>query len=47
MNLLDLPAYGTYQHTYAELLAVHDALITAADDRVTTAQAEASRERAQ
>jgi len=35
VNLLDLPAYGTYQHTYAELLAVHDALITAADDRVT------------
>jgi hypothetical protein len=35
VNLLDLPAYGTYQHTYAELLAVHDVLITAADDRVT------------
>jgi len=35
VNLLDLPAYGTYQHTYAELLAVHDALITAAGDRVT------------
>ena len=35
VNLLDLPAYGTYQHTYAELLATHDALITAAGDRVT------------
>jgi hypothetical protein len=35
VNLLDLPAYGTYQHTYAELLAAHDALITAAGDRVT------------
>jgi hypothetical protein len=35
VNLLDLPAYGTYQHTYAELLAAHDALITTAGDRVT------------
>ncbi|MEU1605722.1 hypothetical protein [Micromonospora matsumotoense] len=35
VNLLDLPAYGTYQHTYAELLAAHDALVTAAGDRVT------------
>ena len=35
VNLLDLPAYGTYQHTYAELLAAHDALITVAGDRVT------------
>ncbi|MEU4399217.1 hypothetical protein [Micromonospora orduensis] len=35
VNLLDLPAYGTYQHTYAELLAVHDELIGAAGDRVT------------
>jgi hypothetical protein len=35
VNLLDLPAYGTYQHTYAELLAAHDELITAAGDRVT------------
>ncbi|SCL29178.1 hypothetical protein GA0074692_2678 [Micromonospora pallida] len=35
VNLLDLPAYGVYQHTYAELLAVHDALIAAAGDRVT------------
>lgn len=35
VNLLDLPGYGTYQHTYAELLAAHDDLITAAGDRVT------------
>jgi hypothetical protein len=49
VNLLDLPAYGTYQHSYAELLAAHDALITAAGDRVTllrlgdTADVEAAR----
>jgi hypothetical protein len=49
VNLLDLPAYGTYQHTYAELLAAHDALVTAAGDRVTllhlgdTAEVEAAR----
>ncbi|WP_326549780.1 hypothetical protein [Micromonospora sp. NBC_01813] len=35
VNLLDLPGYGTYQHTYAELLAAHDDLIAAAGDRVT------------
>ncbi|MEU4382622.1 hypothetical protein [Micromonospora echinofusca] len=35
VNLLDLPAYGTYQHTWAELLAAHDDLISAAGDRVT------------
>ena len=35
VNLLDLPAYGTYQHTHAELLAAHDELISAAGDRVT------------
>ncbi|WP_405097259.1 hypothetical protein [Micromonospora sp. NBC_01412] len=35
VNLLALPTYGTYQHTYAELLAAHDDLITAAGDRVT------------
>ncbi|MEU6074821.1 hypothetical protein [Micromonospora sp. NPDC047074] len=35
LNLLDLPAYGTYQHTYAELLAAHDDLVSAAGDRVT------------
>ncbi|WP_089155430.1 TerD family protein [Micromonospora sp. NBS 11-29] len=35
VNLLDLPGYGTYQHTYAELLAAHDDLIRAVGDRVT------------
>ncbi|WP_431923456.1 hypothetical protein [Micromonospora wenchangensis] len=35
VNLLDLLAYGTYQHTYAELLAAHDTLVTTAGDRVT------------
>ncbi|MEV4772915.1 hypothetical protein [Micromonospora humida] len=35
VNLLDLPAYGTYQHTYPELLAAHDTLVTTAGDRVT------------
>jgi hypothetical protein len=49
VNLLNLPAYGVYQHTYAELLAAHDALVTAAGDRVTllhlgdTVEMEASR----
>ncbi|MFI7604383.1 hypothetical protein ACIBTV_04590 [Micromonospora sp. NPDC049366] len=49
VNLLDLPAYGTYQHTYAELLAAHDDLISSAGDRVTvlrlgdTTDVEASR----
>ncbi|RCH68944.1 hypothetical protein DT019_09900 [Streptomyces sp. SDr-06] len=35
VNLLTLPAYGTYQHTYAELLAAHEELIAAAGDRLT------------
>ena len=35
VNLLDLPSYGRYQHTYEELLAAHDELIPAAGDRVT------------
>lgn len=49
VNLLALPGYGTYQHTYAELLAAHDELITAAGDRLTvlnlgdTVDAEATR----
>lgn len=49
VNLLDLPRYGTYQHTYVELLAAHDELIAAAGDRLTvlhlgdTVEAEASR----
>lgn len=35
VNLLDLPSYGRYQHTYEEMLAAHDELIPAAGDRVT------------
>jgi hypothetical protein len=49
VNLLELPGYGTYQHTYADLLARHDELIAAAGDRLTVlhlgedVEAEASR----
>ncbi|MBK6010718.1 TerD family protein [Streptomyces sp. MBT53] len=35
VNLLDLPTYGRYQHTYAEMLAAQDQLIAAAGDRIT------------
>lgn len=35
IGLLDLPTYGAYQHTYAELLAAHDELIPSVKDRVT------------
>nr|WTB32402.1 hypothetical protein OG781_25645 [Streptomyces sp. NBC_00830] len=35
VDLLTLPSYGRYQHTYAEMLAAHDELIAAAGDRVT------------
>ncbi|MFE7749325.1 TerD family protein [Streptomyces sp. NPDC057428] len=35
LNLLSLPAYGRYQHTYEELLAAQDELIASAGDRVT------------
>ncbi|GAA0222024.1 hypothetical protein [Cryptosporangium japonicum] len=35
VNLLELPAYGIYQHTYDELLAAHDDLVATASDRVT------------
>ncbi len=38
VNLLALPGYGTYQHTYADLLAAHDALISSVSDRVTVLQ---------
>ena len=34
-NLLSLPSYGRYQHTYQELLAAHDELVPAGGDRVT------------
>ncbi|WP_326647085.1 hypothetical protein OG884_33710 [Streptosporangium sp. NBC_01755] len=35
LNLLVLPGYGRYQHTYADLLAAHAELIPLAGDRVT------------
>ncbi|MFE0191042.1 hypothetical protein, partial [Streptomyces sp. NPDC058989] len=35
LDLLTLPSYGNYRHTYAEMLAAHDELIAAAGDRVT------------
>lgn len=35
VDLLSLPAYGRYQHTYEEMLAAQDELITTAGDRVT------------
>lgn len=35
LDLLTLPSYGTYQHTYTEMLAAHDELLAAAGDRLT------------
>lgn len=35
LNLLSLPSYGRYRHTYEELLAAQDELIASAGDRVT------------
>lgn len=35
IDLLTLPTYGNYRHTYAEMLAAHDELIAAAGDRLT------------
>ncbi|WP_030803789.1 TerD family protein [Streptomyces sp. NRRL F-2799] len=35
VNLLGLPAYGRYQHTYEEMLAAQDELIASAGDRIT------------
>jgi hypothetical protein len=34
LNLLDLPRYGRYQHTYEEMLAAHAPLVESARDRV-------------
>ncbi|MFI7679069.1 hypothetical protein [Actinophytocola sp. NPDC049390] len=34
-DLLSLPGYGTYRHTYADLLAAHDEFVAAAGDRLT------------
>ncbi|MYV79343.1 hypothetical protein GT352_36350 [Streptomyces sp. SID1046] len=35
VNLLTLPSYGNYRHTYAEMLTHHDELIAVAGDRMT------------
>ncbi|MET8468827.1 hypothetical protein ABZY90_22120 [Streptomyces sp. NPDC006422] len=35
VNLLTLPTYGRYQHTYAGMLGHHEELIAAAGDRMT------------
>ena len=35
LNLLSLPSYGRYQHSYPDMLAAHDELIPAVSDRVT------------
>ncbi|MGC0342905.1 hypothetical protein [Streptomyces sp. SLBN-8D4] len=35
VNLLTLPSYGTYRHTYDEMLAAHDELTAAVGDRLT------------
>ncbi|MEU6356628.1 hypothetical protein ABZ896_46215 [Streptomyces sp. NPDC047072] len=35
VNLLTLPSYGTYRHTYDEMLAAHEELTAAASDRLT------------
>lgn len=35
LNLLALPGYGTYQHTYTNMLAAHEEFAAGAGDRVT------------
>lgn len=35
VNLLSLPRYGRYRHSYAELVAAHDELIASVKDRLT------------
>ncbi|WLW57095.1 hypothetical protein [Streptomyces sp. YU58] len=35
INLLTLPSYGNYRHTYDEMLAAHDELTAAVGDRLT------------
>jgi hypothetical protein len=35
LNLLSLPSYGRYQHSYEAMLAAHEELIPAVSDRVT------------
>lgn len=44
LNLLALPAYGGYQHSYADLLAAHAELLPLAGDRVTVLDLGASLE---
>ncbi|MEV4190005.1 hypothetical protein [Streptomyces toxytricini] len=39
VDLLTLPTYGTYRHTYEEMLNAHDELIAAAGDRMTVLHA--------
>ncbi|HET7012545.1 MAG TPA: hypothetical protein VFI65_01455 [Streptosporangiaceae bacterium] len=39
LNLLSLPNYGRYQHTYEEMLAAHEELGPAVTDRVTVLHA--------
>ncbi len=38
VNLLNLPRYGKYQHSYEEMLAEHDKFVSAAQDRLTILQ---------
>ncbi|WP_369226772.1 hypothetical protein AB5J52_39800 [Streptomyces sp. R39] len=35
LDLLSLPTYGRYQHTYEEMLAAQDELVASAGDRIT------------
>lgn len=35
VNLLDLPKYGRYQHSYEEMIAAHEQFIPSVKDRVT------------
>ena len=44
LNLLELPGYGRYQHSYADLLAAHAELLPLAGDRVTVLDLGASLE---
>ncbi|MFF5248232.1 TerD family protein [Streptosporangium sp. NPDC000095] len=44
LNLLTLPGYGGYRHTYADLLGAHAELVASAGDRVTVLELGASLE---
>ncbi|MFE3032768.1 hypothetical protein ACFXKY_14120 [Streptomyces canus] len=44
VNLLTLPSYGTYRHTYDEMLAAHDELTASVGDRLTVLHLGASLE---